>query len=463
LHLRREDDPLAAEADEDDDRLWPKGVEPTKEFLSTLDFVRNNRGNLFVTGRAGTGKSTLLRTIVRSLANEVVIGAPTGIAAFIVGGQTLHSLFRLPRDGLLLDGEEDDVDPREVFEAGDVTLVIDEVSMVRADVLNAIDYGLRRKREQDAPFGGVRVIAFGDTHQLPPVITGGQDHRLRDAFGGTFFFHAPAAQSMSMVELTAVFRQNDPYFVDILNQVREGAITDEALAALNARVGPVPSHDRHRWVWLCTTNKEAADVNRRCLAALPGEARLYRAGINGEFQSQARRGKASNLPAEAELALKVGSGVVFIRNDRHHRWVNGTTGVVTRMDDDSIDVTTDSGEELCVGIDTWTAYRRVKVDKEVRREEAGSMSQLPVRLGWAITIHKSQGMTLDNVVFNAPHSLFAAGQAYVGLSRARSLSRLLLRRPLTQRDILLSEDAVAYRSLLLPMKKPASGRKAMRG
>lgn len=453
---------MTAEADQHDGRLWPEGVEPTADFLSTLDFVRNGSGNLFVTGRAGTGKSTLLRAIVRSIADEAVIGAPTGIAAFNVGGQTLHSLFRLPREGLLLDGEEEEVDPRDVFEAGNVTLVIDEVSMVRADVLNAIDHGLRRKRERDAPFGGVRVIAFGDTHQLPPVVTSGQDDRLRDAFGGTFFFHAPAAQSMSMVELTEVFRQKDSRFINILNQVREGAITDEALAALNARVGQVPQQDRHRWVWLCTTNKEAADVNRRCLAALPNETRLYRAGISGEFETHARRGKAGNLPAETELALKVGARVVFIRNDRHRRCVNGTTGVVTKMDDDGIEVTTDAGEELSVGFDTWSAYRRVKVDKEVRREESGSMSQLPVRLGWAITIHKSQGMTLDSVVFNAPRSLFAAGQAYVGLSRARSLDRLLLRRPLNRRDILLSEDAIAYRSLLLPLEPLARGGVKMR-
>lgn len=452
---------MAAEADHDYGGLWPEGVEPTADFLSILDFLQNNRGNLFVTGRAGTGKSTLLRAIVRTLADEVVIGAPTGIAAFNVGGQTLHSLFRLPREGLLLDGEEDEVDPRDVFETEDITLVIDEVSMVRADVLHAIDHGLREKRQQDAPFGNVRVIAFGDTHQLPPVIPDGQDGRLRATFGGTFFFHAPAAQSMSMVELTEVFRQKDPRFIDILNQVREGAITNEALAALNARVMPMPDQNRHRWVWLCTTNKEAADVNRRCLAALPGEVLVYRAGISGEFETHARRGKAGNLPAETELALKVGARVVFIRNDRHRRWVNGTTGVVTRMDDDGIEVTTDAGEELSVGFDTWTAYRRDVVDKVVRRAESGSMSQLPVRLGWAITIHKSQGMTLDNVVFNAPRTLFEAGQAYVGLSRARSLDRLLLRRPLTRRDILLSGDAVAYRDLLLPLETLASARKRM--
>jgi ATP-dependent exoDNAse (exonuclease V) alpha subunit len=441
---------LSLEADTEEGSLWPPGIEPTTDFLLTLDFVRNTRGNLFVTGRAGTGKSTLLRTILRALDDQVVVGAPTGIAAFNVGGQTLHSLFRLPREGLLLDGEEDEVSPRDIFETEDLTLIIDEVSMVRSDVLNAIDHGLRRQRGRDAAFGGVRVIAFGDTHQLPPVVTNGQDVRLQEAFGGAFFFHAPAAHSMTMVELTEVFRQKDQRFVAILNEVREGDISDAALAELNARVGTVPREDDRRWVWLCTTNKEAADVNRRCLDALPGEARIYRAGVSGEFEVLARRRRSDGgaLPAEAELVLKVGARVVFIRNDRYRRWVNGTTGVVTRLDDKEIDVTTDAGEELTVGFDTWTTYRRVKIDKEVRREEAGSMSQLPLRLGWAITIHKSQGMTLDSVVFNAPRSLFAPGQAYVGLSRARSLDRLLLRRALRRRDILLSPGAVAYRNLL---------------
>jgi ATP-dependent DNA helicase PIF1 len=444
---------LSSETDSQDGSLWPAGIEPTTDFLSTLDFVRSTRGNLFVTGRAGTGKSTLLRAIVRSLGDDVVIGAPTGIAAFNVGGQTLHSLFRLPREGLLLDGEEDEVAPRDIFEVEDLTLIIDEISMVRSDVLNAIDHGLRQQRKRNAPFGGVRVVAFGDTHQLPPVIMNGQDIRLQDTFGGSFFFHAPAARSMTMVELTEVFRQKDQRFVAILNEVREGEISDAALSELNARVGTVPREEDRRWVWLCTTNKEAADVNRRCLDALCGEPRIYRAGVSGEFEALARhrRSDGGALPAEIELVLKVGARVVFIRNDRNRRWVNGTTGVVTRLDDNEIDVTTDAGEDLTVGFDTWTTYRRVKVDKEVRREEAGSMSQLPLRLGWAITIHKSQGMTLDSVVFNAPRSLFAPGQAYVGLSRARSLERLLLRRALRRRDILLSPDAVGYRNLLVPL------------
>lgn len=447
--------PLPMADDSADGALWPPGVEPTADFLATLAFIRSSRGNLFVTGRAGTGKSTLLRAIVRAVDDEVVIGAPTGIAAFNVGGQTLHSLFRLPREGLLIDGEEDDVAPRDLFQVEHLTLVIDEVSMVRADILNAIDHGLRRLRERDAPFGGVRVIAFGDTHQLPPVISGGEAARLGQVFGGSFFFHAPAVRSMRMVELTEVFRQKDQRFVAILNEVREGNISEGALRALNARVGQVPPGDDQRWLWLCTTNREAADVNRRCLAALPGRARLYRAGVSGEFEAMARRRRSDGgaLPAETELVLKEGARVVFIRNDWQRRWVNGTTGVVTRLDDEEIGVAIDAGEEVTVGFETWTTYRRVKVDKQVRREEAGSMSQLPLRLGWAITIHKSQGMTLDGVVFNAPHSLFAPGQAYVGLSRARSLERLLLRRALRREDILLSADAVGYRDLLLPLDR----------
>lgn len=449
---------MSGDAESVDGSLWPPGVEPTADFLSTLDFVRNTRGNLFVTGRAGTGKSTLLRAIVRALGDEVVIGAPTGIAAFNVGGQTLHSLFRLPRESLLLDGEENEVSPRNVFEIGDLTLVIDEISMVRSDVLNAIDLALRVQRQTDAPFGGVRVIAFGDTHQLPPIANErGHGRRLREAFGGAFFFHAPSARSMTMIELTEVFRQKDQRFVAILNEIREGHISDAALAELNARVGAVPGEDDRNWLWLCTTNGAAADVNRRCLDALPGEARTYRAAVSGVFEGLSRRRNTDGglLPAERELILKVGARVIFIRNDRHRRWVNGTTGVVTRLDDDEIGVTTDAGDELAVAFDTWTGYRRVRVDKQLRLEETGSMSQLPLRLGWAITIHKSQGMTLDGVVFNAPGTLFTPGQAYVGLSRARSLDRLMLRRPLTRRDILLSKDAVAYRSLLLPLELTA--------
>jgi ATP-dependent DNA helicase PIF1 len=447
---------LSNEADRGDGGLWPPGVEPTADFLSTLEFVQKTRGNLFVTGRAGTGKSTLLRAIVLSLGGEVVIGAPTGIAALNVGGQTLHSLFRLPRDGLLLDGEEDQANPRDVFEVDHLTLVIDEVSMVRSDVLHAIDLALREQRQINAPFGGVRVIAFGDTHQLPPVLSKGQDVRLEEVFGGAFFFHAPGARSMRMVELTEVFRQKDERFVAILNQIREGSITDAALAELNKRVGPVPREDAHRWVWLCTTNAEAAAVNSQCIDALGGEPHIYRAAVNGAFDGYGgRRSGSDALPAERELLLKVGARIIFIRNDRHRRWVNGTTGVVASVDDDEIEVKTDAGEELTVGFDTWTKYQRVKVDKQVRQEEVGSMSQLPLRLGWAITIHKSQGMTLDSVVFNAPRFLFAPGQAYVGLSRARSLDRLLLRRPLTRRDILLSPDALAYRSLLRPLKPQA--------
>jgi ATP-dependent DNA helicase PIF1 len=259
---------------------------------------------------------------------------------------------------------------------------------------------------------------------------------------------------MSMVELTEVFRQKDERFVALLNQIRDGHISDAALTELNARGGSVPRQDAHSWVWLCTTNSDAAAVNRRFLDALPGTPRLYRAAVSGEFERAFRPGRGGNvgtLPAETELALKEGARVIFIRNDRHRRWVNGTAGVVTRLDEDEIEVKTDNGETLTVGFDTWTKHKRIKVDKEVHDQEVGSMSQLPLRLGWAITIHKSQGMTLDRVVFNAPRSLFAPGQAYVGLSRVRSLEGLRLLRPLHRREVFLSSDAVEYRHLLKPL------------
>ena len=437
------------------DDFWPEGVNPTPTFVAALDYVRRSHGNLFITGRAGTGKSTLLRAIVKSLNGEVVIGAPTGIAALNVGGETIHSLFRLPR-GLLLDGDENEVSPRSIFEIEDITLVIDEVSMVRADVFNAIDVSLREQRESNVPFGGVRVIAFGDTHQLPPVLTGGDEHRLRQAFGGAYFFHAPAARSMAMLELTEVFRQQDERFVALLNEIRDGAASNEALAYLNSRVGPAPRDDAGRWVWICATNDAANDVNHSFLNGIPGDARTYHATVQGEFERDARnagRGDdASKLPADLALTFKVGARVIFIRNDRYRRWVNGTTGVVTSLADEEIEVKLSFDETITVARDTWTKIRRVKAGKEIRNEEVGSMSQFPLRLGWAITIHKSQGMTLERLFLNTPRRLFAPGQTYVALSRARTMDGLRLLRPLTRRDIFLSQEATVYRMHLDRLK-----------
>jgi ATP-dependent exoDNAse (exonuclease V) alpha subunit len=440
-----------------EDDVWPVGVTPTQSFLAILDHIRRERDNIFVTGRAGTGKSTLLRGLVKSLDGEVVIGAPTAIVALNIGGDTLHSLFRVAWDGVLLDGDEASGSPRPIFELEDVTLIIDEVSMVRADLLNAMDVGLREKRGKDMPFGGVRVIAFGDTHQLPPVSVSAEvTARLNATFGGSCFFNAPAAQSMSLIELTEVFRQNDPDFLALLNEVRDGNVSDGALAAINSRVGARPNEDAEAWVWICATNNATAEVNRRFLARLPGEIRTYCATVSGEFQglSSSGRDHRNVFSGDLELTLKKGARVIFIRNDRHRRWVNGTTGIITGLDENEIEVRLTGGDSVTVGIETWTKKRRVKIGKEVREEELGSIAQLPVRLGWAVTIHKCQGMTLDRLFLNTPHRLFASGQCYVALSRVRSFAGLRLLRPLTRRDIFLSPDALGYRSLLrsLPLE-----------
>jgi ATP-dependent DNA helicase PIF1 len=350
------------------DEVWPEGVTPTPTFLALIDHVRRSHDNIFVTGRAGTGKSTLLRAVVKIMDREAVIGAPTGIAALNVGGETLHALFRLPQS-VLLDGDEEDASPRPVFDADSVTLIIDEVSMVRSDVMNAMDLALRRKREINRPFGGVRVIAFGDTHQLPPVATPDIDARLREAFGGGCFFNAPGCRSMVVIELQDVFRQKDPAFVALLNEVRDGRVSDAALTAINRRVGPRPVQDAEAWVWLCATNKAAAEINTRFLRSVKGQVKTYNAVLTGEFEN--RGGNASGFPPEMELTLKEGARVVFIRNDRHRRWVNGTTGVVTSLGDNEIEVTTSAGEEVSVGFETWTKRRRVKVGEEMRDEELG--------------------------------------------------------------------------------------------
>lgn len=419
----------------------PQASPPTSEADAVLRFVKHEQGSLFVTGRAGTGKSTLLRKIVDTLDGRVVIAAPTGLAALNVGGETLHSLFRLPY-GLLVGGDEHRASPRDVFDVEDVTLVIDEVSMVRADVMNAMDLSLRRRRKSAEPFGGVRVIAFGDTHQLPPVVPRDEVEELRQALGGRFFFHAPGAQSMRVMDLMTVHRQKDLEFVGALNEIREGVASSASLEIVNSRVGSIARHEISRWSWLCPTNSDADAINRQCLADLTGPASYFHAEVSGDFASE------RTLPVERALVVKEGARVIFVRNDRQRRWMNGTTGVVTSVTGNEVDVSIDGGDTVTVTPETWTKVKRVKTGDEISEVEAGRLMQLPLRLGWALSVHKSQGMTLDKVCFALRAPLFDSGQAYVALSRARSLGGLRLLRALTPRDIFLAPEAKQYRTML---------------
>lgn len=424
---------------------WPAGLNATSEYDAAIDHLRSGEGNLFITGRAGTGKSTLLRALGDMVAEPMVIVAPTGLAAVNVGGQTIHSFFGFPPR---LIGPDDIRRSRNGALMRKLKLlVIDEVSMVRSDLMWAIDQSLRVNRGRPRePFGGVRLVMFGDLHQLPPVVQENEvaDH-LESRHGGPFFFSVPAlAEGAGTVrlELTQVFRQKEGALLDVLNRIRDGDVGEEELAVLNERVSPIRTlGEGDPFVILTPTNAAAHRINAAFLKSLPGNAHAYAATVTGEF------GQAAH-PTEATLELKAGAKVMLLRNDSDRRWVNGTIARVTRLGDDSVHVDID-GREFEIEPVAWES-RRYAYDQSAQKiveTVAGTFKQLPLRLAWALTIHKSQGLTLDKVYIDLGRGTFAHGQAYVALSRCRSLEGLSLARRLRPEDVLFDRAVLGYREV----------------
>jgi len=427
------------------DRQWPAGIEPTPEFKIGMDFLKTDSGHLFITGRAGTGKSTLLRCLRDMVTDELAIVAPTGLAAVNVGGQTIHSFFGLPPRLIRPEDIKRSRNGRVMRRLK--LLVIDEVSMVRSDLMWAIDRSLRINRGRSKePFGGVRLLLFGDLHQLPPVV---QDPEvavhLHEEFGGPFFFSAPALREgagTSLLELNHVFRQSDEDLISVLNKVRDGEASEEDLELLNTRVHPIRTlSEGDPYVILTPTNAAAARINAAFLKALAGEAYQYQASVHGEFNPSA-------APTDRMLALKPGAKVIMLRNDSEGRWVNGTVGRVSQLDRERIFVEI-NGREHEVEQVSWEQRRYAydQVQEKIVETVAGTFKQFPLRLAWALTIHKSQGLTLDNVYIDLGRGTFAHGQAYVALSRCKSLQGLTLARQLRPSDILFDRSAMGYRDL----------------
>lgn len=421
---------------------WPGDVTATPDYDTALDYLREAGGHLFVTGRAGTGKSTLLKSLCRMLPDDKAIVAPTGLAAVNVGGQTIHSFFSLP--------------PR-LIQANDIRrsrngavmrklklLVIDEVSMVRSDLMWGIDQALRVNRGRlQEPFGGVRLAMFGDMHQLPPVVQEAEvAAHLENAYGGPFFFsHGALAEGVGtmLLELGQVFRQSDEALITILNRIRDGDVEEPDLAALNERVHPIRTlSEGEPYVILTPTNAAASRINAAYLDALPGEAKAFEAGISGDFSQGAQ-------PTEATLVLKPGAKVILIRNDPDKRWVNGSVARISRFEGERVFITLE-GCEHEVEPAAWESRRYAydQAQSKVVESVAGTFRQLPLRLAWALTIHKAQGLTLEKVYIDLGRGTFAHGQAYVALSRCRTLEGLALARPLYPRDILFDPAAMGY-------------------
>ncbi len=418
-------------------------------FQLATDFVNQTSQHIFLTGKAGTGKTTFLRHIRHTTHKNCIVAAPTGVAAINAGGMTLHSLFQLPFEPFVPGMEYRNSKERFRFSAAKrdmlqrlELLIIDEVSMLRADVLDSIDSMMRYIRRNDRPFGGVQMLYIGDMFQLPPVVKEEEWQFLRDYYQSLFFFHAKAVQRVPPVylELKKIYRQREQLFVDLLNRVRNDELTQEDLLILNRQYQPgfrPPAGEKY--ITLTTRNAKADAINSQELTRLSMPAHRFEGEIKGEFPEY-------SLPTEISLTLKEGAQIMFIKNDtgEERRYYNGKLGTIGRISKDRIEVRLEgSGDVIAIEKETWKNIRYTlnKDTAEIEEEELGSFVQYPIRLAWAITIHKSQGLTFERAIIDTGDA-FAPGQAYVALSRCTSLEGIVLLSQITQRSVQTDSHAV---------------------
>jgi hypothetical protein len=427
----------------------------TSQLDLAFEFAQYTNHNIFLTGKAGTGKTTFLHRLRKNSLKRIIVVAPTGVAAINAGGVTIHSFFQLPigmQNHIKRQNPGNGEDPGKentfqriskrklgIIRSLDL-LIIDEISMVRADVLDGIDDVLRKQRRNQAPFGGVQLLMIGDLHQLPPVMKDDEWNILKSFYETGFFFssHALKRTKFISIELKHIFRQSDEFFINLLSKVRDNRLDDEALEALNSRYvqGYKPEEGT---IILTTHNNQAHSINEGKLAELKEELFKYQAEVEGEFPEY-------SYPVDYELSLKVGAQVMFLRNDSspEKRYYNGKIGRVTELGESSILVICpDEQEEIEVGIDQWEniRYDLDENTREIRENIIGTFRHYPLKLAWAITIHKSQGLTFEKAVIDA-RAAFAFGQVYVALSRCRSLDGLVLSSMIT-RQCIKSDESVS--------------------
>ena len=429
-------------------------MEMNAELSLAWDFIEGTGTSLFLTGKAGTGKTTFLRMLREKSPKRMIVLAPTGIAAVNAGGMTIHSFFQLPFAPYV---------PESSFSAGGEAkynyhfgknkiniirsvdlLVIDEISMVRADLLDAVDNVLRRYRRRDRPFGGVQMLMIGDLQQLAPVVKDDEWQLLKEYYDTPYFFSSRALRQSEYctVELETVYRQSDARFLDLLNRIRDNRCDNATLEALNGRYIPgFRPQPGDGFVRLVTHNWQARQINDKELGKLPGGTFTFIAETEGKFPE-------ASFPTDMELTLKQGAQVMFVKNDSSggHRYFNGMLGEVTELSDDGIEVRCrDNGETVRLQKEEWTnaRYELDKDSKEIREEIDGIFRQYPLKLAWAITVHKSQGLTFDRALIDVSGS-FTHGQTYVALSRCRTLEGLVLGAPLTRQSLIYDKAVDSF-------------------